>query len=473
MSTPWSLIEMQAKVTPTALALVTPDSVMRFAELRAAVLGVASRLSRLPLKPGDTIGIAMAGPDDQLLFALGAMRQGLVTAPVTSREGFASLERPALVLTDGSAMKPDGVYVLAADASWYRAAAADIPAEVPMTRESPCRIYISSGSTGRPKAIVQDVGGLLDRILYSAMTIDSATGGQRLLSMMFPVSAWGLRSALSALCAGCAVYYCRSAEEAPRFALTNGCDMLLCSVQQLRAIVDAQKRQPFALPQMQCIIIAGSFMPEGLVRSAQALLAPRVMMIYGSSETGINTYGIAHMHPWEDGATGFLTPWSEIRIVDEDGRDQPPGEEGEIYVRAAGQVPSLGEPASDGGRRWIRPGDRGRMDANGRLTIVGRVGSVFNLGGIKIAADRIEEMLLSHPAVKDAGAIAVRGEDGVDVVEVAVVLSAPATPDEIIAHMRQRMPTAAPRRVLVVKAIPRGGDANKVQREDLKRLMMN
>ena len=113
------------------------------------------------------------------------------------------------------------------------------------------------------------------------------------------------------------------------------------------------------------------------------------------------------------------------------------------------------------------------MDANGRLTIVGRVGSVFNLGGVKIAADRIEEILLSHPAVKDAGAIAVRGEDGVDVIEAAVALSAAAAPEDIIAHMRRKMPSAAPRRVVIVKAIPRGGDANKVQREDLKRMMMN
>ena len=95
------------------------------------------------------------------------------------------------------------------------------------------------------------------------------------------------------------------------------------------------------------------------------------------------------------------------------------------------------------------------------------------LGRVEIAADRIEEMLLAHPAVKDAGAIAVRGEDGVDVVEAAVVLSAPATPDDIIAHIQKRMPSAAPRRVVIVPAIPRGGDANKVQREDLKRMMMN
>lgn len=471
--TPWSLIEMQAKVAPAALALVTPDGAMRFSELRQAVLGVASQLMRLPLRRGDTIGIAMQGPDDQLLFALGAMRQGFVTAPILTRDGYESMERPALVLTDGSAVKPDGVYALGVDAGWYRVAPADVVPEVTMADTDICRIYISSGSTGRPKAIRQDVRGLMDRILYSTMTLDSTTGGKALLSMMFPASAWGLRSALNALCAGYPVYYCRSAEEAPRFALTNGCDMLLCSVQQLRAIVDAQKQRHIALPEMRSIIIAGSFMPQPLVLAAEALIAPQVMMIYGSSETGINTYGIANMHPWEDGATGFLTPWSELRIVGEDGRDLPVGEEGEIYIRALGQVPDYGEPATDGGRRWIRPGDRGRFGPDGRLVIVGRVGAVFNLGGIKIAAERVEEIILSHPAVRDAGAIAVRGEDGIDVVEAAVVLGGQASAEDIIAHVRQHLPSAAPRRIHFVPAIPRGGDANKVQREDLKRMLLN
>ena len=473
MTTPWSLIEMQAKVTPTALALVTPDSVMRFAELRAAVLGVASRLSRLPLKTGDTIGIAMQGPDDQLLFALGAMRQGIVTAPVTSRESFASLERPALVLTDGSKVRPDGTYALQVDAGWYQIGARSVPDEVKPDPDAPCRVFISSGSSGQPKASMQSFGGLTTQVENIGATLSAIGGSRRLLTLMLPSSPWGLRTALVALTRGTAVYYSHDVDTAVRFALVNGCDYLVCSVQQLRSIVELQRRNFMALPELRAVGTAGSTIPLGLVQDTQSLLAPSVLLIYGSSEAGLTAFELANFQPWQDGATGYITPWTQVRIVDETGDEVRPGEEGELLVRAAGQVPGLGEAADDGGLPWIRPGDRGSVSPEGRLTIVGRVGSIFNLGGVKVSADRIEELLLAHPAVKDAGAIAVRGEDGVDVVEAAVVLSAPTTPDDIIAHIQKRMPSAAPRRVVIVPAIPRGGDANKVQREDLKRMMMN
>jgi fatty-acyl-CoA synthase len=473
MTTPWSLIEMQAKVTPTALALVTPDSVMRFAELRAAVLGVASRLARLPLKPGDTIGIAMAGPDDQLLFALGAMRQGIVTAPVMSPQAFASLERPALVLTDGSRVKPDGVYTLEVDASWYAIGEMSAPDEARPAADAPCRVYLSSGSTGRPKATMQSFGGLSAQVENTGATLSAVGGSRRLLTLMQPSSPWGLRTALVALIRGGAIYYSHDVDSAVRFALVNACDYLVCSVQQLRGIVDLQRRNFIALPALRAVGTAGSIIPLGLVQETQALLARNVLLIYGSSEAGLTAFELANMQPWQDGATGYITPWTQVRIVDEDGNEVQPGDEGEVLVRSTGQVPGLGEAAPDGGLPWFRPGDRGSVSPDGRLTIIGRIGSVFNIGGVKIAADRIEEVLLSHPAVKDAGAIAVRGEDGVDVIEAAVVLSAAATPEDIIAHMRQRMPSAAPRRIVVVKAIPRGGDANKVQREDLKRMMTN
>jgi 2,3-dihydroxybenzoate-AMP ligase len=107
-----------------------------------------------------------------------------------------------------------------------------------------------------------------------------------------------------------------------------------------------------------------------------------------------------------------ICPADEQRIVDEDDRDVAPGEEGELLVRGPMTLrgyydePEYNRRAftSDG---YLRTGDLVRLAPGGELVVTGRIKDVINRGGEKVAAGALEEHLRTHPAVRDAAAVAV------------------------------------------------------------------
>src|SRR5262249_12218937 len=113
---------------------------------------------------------------------------------------------------------------------------------------------------------------------------------------------------------------------------------------------------------------------------------------------------------------------------------------------------------------WFRTGDRGVMDAEGYVTLVGRIKELINRGGEKISPLEVDAVLLAHPAVAEAATFgapdAKSGEEG----HAAVVLKAAATADELLAHCRDRLADFKVPKVLhVVAELPKG-PTGKVQR---------
>ena len=124
------------------------------------------------------------------------------------------------------------------------------------------------------------------------------------------------------------------------------------------------------------------------------------------------------------GAEGRPLPGVELRI----------GDDGEILVR--GPMVAAGALGPDG---WLHTGDRGRLDRDGSVHVEGRIKDVIVTGGENVAAAEVEEALLSHPAVEDAGAAARPDAEWGEVVVAHVVLAAEASDAELAAHCRERL----------------------------------
>jgi acyl-CoA synthetase (AMP-forming)/AMP-acid ligase II len=105
-------------------------------------------------------------------------------------------------------------------------------------------------------------------------------------------------------------------------------------------------------------------------------------------------------------------------------RDVAPGEQGEICVRGPGVVPAYRGGVGQGSfvEGWFRTGDLGYRDEEGYLYITGRLREMINRGGEKIAPREVEEVLLTHPAVRDAAVIG-RSDDQYGEVAVAYVVA--------------------------------------------------
>ncbi|MDE2380424.1 MAG: AMP-binding protein, partial [Bradyrhizobium sp.] len=174
-----------------------------------------------------------------------------------------------------------------------------------------------------------------------------------------------------------------------------------------------------------------------------------------------------------EGAVGYVMPWATVETLDGTGRVLPQGQEGILRLRstAQGRWEDIGDSATtDDGARWFYPGDVGRVTSDGCLIITGRVSDLINIGGVKIAPERIEQVLLAHPKVMDAGVAGFVGADGLEEVRAAVVLREPADEAALIAFCTARLADGAPRLVREVTEIPRnvGG---KIVRERIRDLL--
>ena len=162
------------------------------------------------------------------------------------------------------------------------------------------------------------------------------------------------------------------------------------------------------------------------------------------------------------GTIGLPVPGVEMKIVDEDDRDVPAGQVGEIVVRGENvMIGYLNQPdatavALRGG--WYHTGDLGTMDADGYFAIVDRKKDMLIVGGINVYPREVEEVLYQHPAVQDAAVIGghdeKRGEQVVAVI--ALKPGAMGTSRELLHFCRERLANyKCPRKVIFRDALPR------------------
>jgi len=219
-----------------------------------------------------------------------------------------------------------------------------------------------------------------------------------------------------------------------------------------------------------------------LIRSSSSSLAPAVMQALEETfeVPVIEAYGMteaAHQMCSNPLPPGIRKPGSvgpaagpEVAIMNEQGKLLGPDETGEVVIRGRNVTagyennPAANEAAFTSG--WFRTGDQGRIDADGYLTLTGRLKEIINRGGEKISPREIDEVLLTHPAVAQAVCFAVPhpslGED----LAAAVVLRPDQAPTE--QDLRQfafaRLADfKVPSRIVFVNAIPKG-PSGKLQR---------
>jgi acyl-CoA synthetase (AMP-forming)/AMP-acid ligase II len=171
---------------------------------------------------------------------------------------------------------------------------------------------------------------------------------------------------------------------------------------------------------------------------------------YGSTEAGWVTRIPRHQAADHigTGSMGAAVPEVELRVVDDSERDVPIGEAGELLVRAPGlfagylNQPETTAAALRGG--WYRTGDLVRADAQGFYYFLGRKKDMVRRGGENIAAAEVEEVLRTHPKIRDAAVIAVPDEIRGEEVKAYVLLAEGCAaeelpPEEIVAHCADRL----------------------------------
>jgi acyl-CoA synthetase (AMP-forming)/AMP-acid ligase II len=161
-----------------------------------------------------------------------------------------------------------------------------------------------------------------------------------------------------------------------------------------------------------------------------------------------------------------------VAIMDEAGDLLSAGTPGEVVVRGDNVTrgyhnnPQANAEAFTNG--WFRTGDRGVMDREGYLTLIGRIKELINRGGEKISPLEVDAALLTHPAVAEAASFAAPDDKYGEEVHAAVVAHIEVTVTELQTHCQGKLADfKVPKKIHIVKELPKG-PTGKVQRRHLK-----
>jgi len=277
-------------------------------------------------------------------------------------------------------------------------------------------VLYTSGTTGRPKGVLHSHSTLEFVLRRSAGHWGLQSGDATIMpSPVTHISGYanGLEMPLVA---GTRTILMETwnADEAIALIEQHGVVGTVAATPFLVELADRARASGKRLPTMRFFACGGAAVPPELIPAANSAFdSLRAFRVFGASEVPLVTYGWPRDERLAATTDGEVVDY-EVRIVDDEGNAVPAGLQGEILAR--GPAMMLGYADRDQSEAAITPdgffmtGDLGTLDANGALTITGRKKDLIIRGGENISAVEIEDVLRTHPQVRDASVVAMPHE---------------------------------------------------------------
>jgi acyl-CoA synthetase (AMP-forming)/AMP-acid ligase II len=424
------LIHGYALERPRHPALIHDGRTLTYGELDSLMDRVAASLQRDGVHSGDVISICAASCIEYGAIFLGALRAGVAVAPLAPSSMpqalatmLADCGAKVLFLDDpvGAALAtqelPGALRQVPISMRDWLAPAVAQPRPVSIDPDAPFNIIYSSGTTGTPKGIVQSHRmrwahvhrAALARYDRTAVTICSTPlYSNTTLVSFFPTLARGgtvvLMAKFDAL---------KFLELAQQHRATHA---MLVPVQYQR-IMDLPEFQRFDLGSFRMKFCTSAPFAAALKADILQRWPGGLTEYYGMTEGGGSCILYAHEFPDKLHTVGQPAPGHEVRLIDEQGREVPRGEVGEIVGRSPASMMNgyFNQPRKtaeaewydSAGNRYIRTGDVGRFDEQGFLTLLDRRKDMIISGGFNIYPSDLESVLSRHEAIKEVAVVGV------------------------------------------------------------------
>jgi len=431
------LVREHARSAPTRPAIVDGASTLAYADLDATMDRVAAALQRDGIAPGEAIAICALNSTRYAAIFLGALRAGVVVAPLAASVTPASFRsmladaRARILFVDASAsavlgasadlpqlVSLDGAAAGTTLDAWL-AAAGSTPRPVATRPEMAFNIIYSSGTTGTPKGIVQPHGMRWSHVMrggrfgYGPATVTllaTPLYSNTTLVVFFPSIAFG----------GTVVLMAKFDVEdylalAARHRVTH---TMLVPVQYQR-LMASPRFGAHDLASFEMKFCTSAPFSAALKADVVRRWPGGLVEYYGMTEGGGTCILAAHEHPDKLHTVGQPAEGHDIRLIDEAGRELPRGATGEVVGHSAGMMSGYhGQPEKTAeaewfdatGKRFIRTGDVGRFDDDGFLTLVDRRKDMIISGGFNLYPSDLEAVLRQHPDVAEAAVVGVASE---------------------------------------------------------------
>ena len=507
--------DKHAAATPDKPGLIVagPDSddvIYTFRDLKRLSDQLANLLIAKGVRRGDRVGIFLSQSVEAAIAHVAAWKMGAISIPLFTLFGEDALSfrlqdsgAKALITDIDQLHKLDGiradlpaletVLVVGAEkdggdfADFWNAmaAAGDTFDPVDTAAEDPSFICYTSGTTGNPKGA-----------LHAHRTMFGHLSGMEMFHDLFPEPgdlmwtpadwAWigGLMNCL--MCSwhhGVTNLAYRAKKYDPEEALrlmakygVRNSFMPPTALNLMRQVPDI----PSFGTDLRTVAVAGEPMGAELLQWGRDSFGLTFNEYYGQTECNLVLANCQRIMEVKPAHMGRAAPGHLVEVIDEDGKVLPPGSEGEIGVKAAGDPVLLlqywnNKEASDAkiANGFWRMGDAAVKDEDGYFRFVGRADDVITTAGYRVGPGEIEDCLTKHPAVALAAAVGVPDPVRTEAIKVFIKLAdghngGPGLEDEIRAYVKTRLsPHEYPRLIEFVSELPMTA-TGKIRRKELR-----
>ena len=242
----------------------------------------------------------------------------------------------------------------------------------------------------------------------------------------------------------------------------------------IRPMLDADERKPLHLQSLKWVYTGGENCPPALMAAFRRRWpAIWLAVAYGSTESGIPTIVEDEEIERYPGTVGRVVPGQSVRIFSAEGAELGAGEIGEVWTSGPAVIsrywnaPEIDRVTIRDG--WLKIGDLGRMDEEGRLYIVGRAKDLIISKGQNIYPAEVENALRAHPDIADVAVVGVPDAEFGEAVCAAVIPreGKRPEPDQIVDFVRKSLASyKKPRHIVFFDVFPRGL-SGKVKKDEL------
>lgn len=471
---------LSARVTssPQALALITPEGTWTYSELNAMVAEMCASLVYLGIQRGQIVALLLPNSIEYVVLIHALLRLGVTILPLNTRLTASELDyqlrltacqwvfcgrETQLIASELVAPMRHLVSLsTTSDPTFERLSKSDNTMAYErgtVDLEALCAIVFTSGTSGQPKGAMLSVGNFFYSALASAYHLGTLPDDRWLCVLpLFHVG--GLSIIIRACLYGISVdlHAKFDAEFINQYLTQMPVTLLSLVPTQLHRLLERKaKRQ--APRKLRMILLGGASASSDLLARAQSAGLP-VAITYGLTEATSQVATASPLHAARKiGTVGKPLPFTQVQIVDKAGNPVPSNTYGEVIVR--GQTVMRGyynhpEATAKTLRNGaLYTGDIGYFDAEGDLWIVQRRSDLIISGGENIYPTEVENVLLRHPAVKEACVVGIADTEWGQRVVCALVTTQPITTQELYEFVQGKLARyKQPREWRIVEALP-------------------
>jgi long-chain acyl-CoA synthetase len=421
---------------PDRNGIVLPDEVLSFEEYRDRVCRMVHALRKIGLQRNERLLLISPNTLNYALIALAAFRLGVVLVPANPRIGhyelahFLSETSPKVVMCESNAIPSlSKAYEFIQEIPEPHVITLDEKA--PSTRfigeldfsvsSSTCEIMEPHDSAMIVYTAAMDGYGLGAKLTHECLFYDTVSVADEafrhgdseceVVTCILPLfHTYGFTTGfLAPLAGGMTCLLLNTAMGGRRIVdvmEAYGATQMFTVPAIYFSIMKPLSEKPELCSQLNNLTSGGIAIPMKLLESYRDLLGLNISEGYGLTEASpVVTWNRADRFP-KFGTIGYALPCCQVKVVDDTGRDLPPGQEGEVLVKGLNvfsgylNQPEYTKNAFING--WLKTGDMGYLDDDNYVTLTGLKKDMINILGLKVYPKEVERILGYHPAIREA-----------------------------------------------------------------------